>query len=290
MAVEEVGHLFRLSGVPSGDVNHLLDAQRREVIRHPTALLSRGLIGLIEQRHHLGRLRGKPSPHLTHCLGRLPRIDHPEDEQCRADLADRPTDTKALHRVIRLTQSGGVYEAKLLSVNKQVSFDGVTGGSLHVGDNSAVLAKQVIEQGRLADIRATHDSDRDAPLDRLPLPVALGEGEHLRPQRFAALEQLRAGDKVDILLREVQLQLQQGSHPDQPVTQLCDTGAKAPGHLGERHPEGRPICRQDDIIDRLGTTERQLPGEYRPAGKFAPLCHPRTHFAELLDHQREDQR
>ena len=116
--MEEIDHLLRLQGIPSGDIDHLMDTQRSEVVRHPTTLLRRGLIGLIKQSHHLGRIRGKLSPHFVHRLGRLPRIDHPEDEQCRADLADRPPDAEALHRIIRLTQSGGIYEAKLLSVNK----------------------------------------------------------------------------------------------------------------------------------------------------------------------------
>ena len=62
----------------------------------------------------------------------------------------------------RIPQSSGIDQMKRITMKNDRFFNGITGGSGMGGDNGAVAASQIIQEGGFADIGSTGDDDAGA--------------------------------------------------------------------------------------------------------------------------------
>ncbi len=83
----------------------------------------------------------------------------------RGTGAQRRVEIGALREVHATTDAGGVDEAPDLAPQLDLLIDGIAGGSGELVDDHALLADGLVEQARLADVRASEDRDATRAAD-----------------------------------------------------------------------------------------------------------------------------
>ena len=94
----------------------------------------------------------------------LGRIDHHEHDVGAVDGAQRTHDAVALDGLVNLAaaaHAGRVDQHVFLAILDEMRVDGVTRRARDVADDDAVFAENLVDDGRLADIRTADDGDAD---------------------------------------------------------------------------------------------------------------------------------
>lgn len=184
-------------------------------------------------------------------------------------------DAHLLEPVLGLVQTRRIDEAEEHAVDVDALLYRVAGRAGDFGDHGTLVADQSVHEGAFPDVGPADDDYRD------PLFEGVSEGEafvqpgdflfdplHLTPQG-------RTVGELDILFREVELQLEQGDQPQQPFAQGAELFGIGPAHLGRGQGVCGPGFGGNRVGDGFGLREVHASGQKGAGGEFAGSSHAR---------------
>lgn len=215
-------------------------------------------------------------------------VDETHDDPGALDAGQRALDAHAFEPVVGGADARRVEEPEADPVDVDALLDHVARRAGDLRDHRPILAQQAVEERRFADVRRADQRDGDTLLDRVAQPERVVQAVDLPTDALHRLAQLPAVGELHILLREIQLQFQQGDQLQQPVAQPVERRRVAAAQLCRGQRMGRARRGGDQIGDGLGLREVELSGQIGADGEFARLGHAGSGRAQQAEHLRDD--
>ena len=188
----------------------------------------------------------------------LARIDqHQRDIRLRYRLA-AAFDADTFDHVVRLAQTRCIHNMHRHTVNQDTFPDRITGRTRNIGNNRHFVARQSIQQARLAHIRRTDQHHIHALAQNRTLP---GICQHLidrTAQIFQFAARIRRFEKINVFLGKIQRRLNQHAQRNQIIDQTVNPPRKITLERTQCQTCRRPARRIDQIRHALRLRQIQF--------------------------------
>src|SRR6185503_13533650 len=140
-----------------------------------------------------------------------------------------------------------------------------------IADESSLPPDQRVEQRRLADIDRPDQCDRDAAPDRGRVAEAIDQPRARALQPADLGVDRRGAVELEILVGEVDRAFELGEDSERALLDRRDLVTQAPAQVGLRQAPGALAARVNDVEQRLGADQVELPARHRTPRELARL-------------------
>lgn len=208
-----------------------------------------------------------------------------ENDLCTTGCLETALDTELFQMVIRMMNTGGIYQSEQNAIDEEGILDRIAGGAADIAHNSPFLAQQGVEERGLTSIGCTNDSHRDTMTDGIAGAEGVGERTERINYLIGQATQLVSVGKLQFLVvGEVEFEFEQRSQMKQAVAQIGYAAGHTTTQLTERQVFLGTRLRSYQVSHRLGSRQVHLTGEKGALGELARTSHTATGINQPSEH------